>query len=148
VITLDGHTWVTFDDALVGPWVCERAGLKYAPERFTGIGRIKDGQIVAGVLYEDCNGASVYCHIAGEGNWANKHFLWLIFDYPFNQLGVRRITTTVCPNNVRSQKFTARLGFEVEAKLKDAHPEGDIWVFRMFKENCRWIEAKDAIQHV
>lgn len=140
VFTFDGHTTVTFDPEIVGPWVCERAGGKYIPGAFAAIGRIKDGRLVAGVLYENFNGANVFCHIAAEGNWANKRFMWLIFDYPFNQLNCKRITTTVSPENVTSQKFTSKLGFDVETKLKDAHPQGDIWVFRMFKDNCRWIK--------
>ncbi|MNK85369.1 hypothetical protein D3C87_1052460 [compost metagenome] len=114
--------------------------MTYVPGKFTAIGRIRDGQLVAGVLYEETNGANVFCHIAGEGAWANRHFLWLIFDYPFRQLGVRRISTVVEPTNTISQKFTEKLGFSVETKLKDAHPQGDLWVFCMFKDQCRWLE--------
>lgn len=140
IYTLDGHTWVTFDEDVVGPWVCERAGGQYMPGRFKAIGRVKEGKLIAGVLYEDTNGVNVFCHIAGEGRWANRHFLWLIFHYPFIQLGLKRITTVVEPQNVVSQEFTQRLGFELETKLKDSHPAGDLWVFRMFKDECRWLE--------
>lgn len=142
IYTLDGHTWVTFDEDIVGPWVCERAGGQYQPGRFKAIGRVKDGKIVAGVLYEDTNGVNVFCHIAGEGRWANRHFLWLIFHYPFVQLGLNRITTVIEPQNTVSQEFTQRLGFEIETKLKDSHPLGDLWVLRMFKRDCRWLEKK------
>lgn len=142
VCTLDGYTSVTFDADVVGPWVCQRAGGQYLPGKFSAIGRVKDGELIAGVLYEDTNGVNVFCHIAGEGRWANRHFLWLIFDYPFRQLGVSRITTVVEPQNTVSQEFTKRLGFEVETKLKDSHPQGDLWVFRMFKRDCPWLEKK------
>lgn len=140
ICTLDGHTWVTFDADVVGPWVCQRAGGQYIPGKFQAIGRVRDGELIAGVLYEGLNGANVFCHIAGEGRWANRHYLWLIFDYPFRQLGVRRITTVVEPLNTVSQKFTERLGFELETKMEDSHPDGDMWVFRMFKRDCRWLE--------
>lgn len=142
IYTLDNYTWVTFDEDIVGPWVCERAGGQYQPGRFKAIGRVKDGQLIAGVLYEDTNGVNVFCHIAGEGRWANRHFLWLIFHYPFVQLGLNRITTVIEPQNTVSQEFTQRLGFEVETKLKDSHPLGDLWVLRMFKRDCRWLEKK------
>lgn len=140
ILTFDSNTHITFDESIVGPWVHSRFGATYTPGHASAIGRVKDGKLIAGVTYENYNGANVFCSIAGEGNWANKRFLWLIFDYPFNQLNCRRITTTVNPGNVESQKFTEKLGFDVECKLKDAHPEGDMWVFRMFKENCRWIK--------
>lgn len=143
---LPGGTEVSFDASLIAPWVCSRADLQYKEGKYAAIGRIKDGQIVAGVLYEDYNGANVFCHIAAEGSWANKEFLWLIFDYPFNQLGVKRITTTVKPLNTVSQAFTAKLGFDVEAKLKDADPDGDLWIFRMFKDDCRWLRLENAIR--
>lgn len=139
VVQIKGNL-VTFDASLVAPWVFERAGGQYTPGCCSAIGRIKDGKLVAGVTYSDYNGASVVCGIAGEGSWANRGFLWLIFDYPFNQLGVRRITTFINPNNKVSQKFTLRLGFTLESTLKEAHPDGDMWVTRMFKHECKWIE--------
>lgn len=145
VVTLDGHTWVTFDHETVAPWVCERTGLEYKKDRFRAIGRLIDGKLVAGVLYEEFNGAQIVCHIAAEGKWANKHFLWLIFDYPFNQVGASRITTTVVDSNKKSQAFTKKLGFDLEYKMKSAHPDGDLWVFRMFKDDCRWLRNANAI---
>lgn len=142
VVTLDGHTFVTFDHELVGPWVCTRAGVEYQKGKFRAVGRVVDNNLVAGVLYEEFNGAQVVCHIAGEGNWANRHFLWLIFDYPFNQIGASRITTTVIDSNEKSQRFTKKLGFDLEFKMKAAHPSGDLWVFRMFKDDCRWLKER------
>lgn len=143
ICTLDGHTWVSFDEDVIGPWVCARAGGEYHKGRFKAIGRVKeDGQIMAGVLYEESNGVNVVCHIAAVGRWANKHFLWLIFHYPFVQLGVNRITTVIEPQNVKSLEFVKRLGFEFETSLKDSHPLGDMQIYRMFKRECRWLEQK------
>ena len=142
IYTLDGHTWVTFDENIVGPWVCERAGGQYMPGRFKAIGRVRDGKLIAGVLYEDTNGVNVFCHIAAEGRWANRHFLWLIFHYPFVQLGLKRITTVVEPQNKVSIEFTKNLGFTLETTLKDSHPAGDLHVFRMFKPECKWIKDR------
>lgn len=144
MIDIGADTLVTFDEAIVAPWVCHRSQTQYLPGKFSAIGRVKDGKLVAGVLYEDCNGANVVCHIAGEGRWANRKFLWLIFDYPFNQLQVNRITTTVNPDNKHSLDFTQRLGFKTEFLMKDAHPQGDVTVFRMFKAECEWLERKDG----
>lgn len=140
VLNIRGND-VTFDADVVGPWVFERAGGKFLPGCCTAIGLVKDGKIAAGVTYSDYNGASVVCGIAGEGRWANRGFLWLIFAYPFLQLKVKRITTFINPNNTVSKKFTLKLGFTLESTMKDAHPEGDMWMTCMLRNECKWIEV-------
>lgn len=131
---------ITFDAAVVGPWVCERAGGTWVPGRGTAIGLTKDGELVAGVLYEDWNGANVVCHIAGESGWARRSFLWMIFDYPFRQMKAKRITVPIASTNDRCMRFVRDLGFVHEFSLKEAHPEGDIELFVMRPDQCRWLE--------
>jgi RimJ/RimL family protein N-acetyltransferase len=82
-------------------------------------------------------------HMAATGLWANRHFLWLIFDYPFNQLHATRITVWVAEGNKVSRKFIVGLGFELESEMTHAHPSGSIFVYRMFKEDCRWLRGRD-----
>ena len=132
------------DADTLGPWVCARAGGSWISGRGTAIGWVKGDQIVAGVLYEDYNGANVVCHIAGEGNWANRQYLWTIFDYPFNQLNVKRITVPVADSNVKSKRFVEHLGFEKEAVLRDAHPDGDLIIYKMTADKCRWLGIKNG----
>lgn len=133
---------MVFDAERIGPWVCARAGGTWTPGRGTAIGRERNGQLIAGVLYEDFNHANIICHIAGVGNWLNREFLWTIFDYPFRQLKVKRITTPVAQSNIKSQRFTEHLGFELEARLQDAHPSGDLFIYRMMAADCRWLRLK------
>lgn len=137
---------IFFDANVIGPWVCARAGGTWTPGRGAAIGLIKGGQIRAGVLYEDYNKAHVICHIAGEGRWACKEFLWVIFDYPFTQLNVRRITVPVASSNTTARNFVEKLGFELEAILQGAHPDGDILVYKMTADQCRWLGLSDATE--
>lgn len=130
------------DADIVGPWVCERSGGTWVKGRGTAIGKIQDGQLVAGVLYEDWNGANVVCHIAGDGNWATREYLNVIFDYPFNQLKVKRITTPVASTNIKSINLVTRMGFTLECTLAQANPDGDIHLFRMWREECKYIRGK------
>lgn len=108
-----------------------------------GIGWQRGGYLVAGVAYADWNGPNVVCHIASDGSrrWATRQYLWTIFDYPFNQLGVKRITVCVGEGNSASRRFVQHLGFGLESTLLDAHPTGDLLVYSMFKEQCKWISA-------
>lgn len=133
---------IVLDASRIGPWVCERAGGTWVAGRGTAIGQERNGEIISGVLYEDYNGANVICHIAGVGRWATRKFLRVIFDYPFRQLGVKRITVPVASSNEKCVRFVQHLGFTLEACLKDAHPDGDILIYRMMAHECRWLELK------
>lgn len=134
---------LTFDAEIVGPWVVARGGGDWFPGRGTAIGKLNEkGELVAGVLYEDYNGANIVCHIAGVGNWATKDFLNIIFDYPFNQLGVKRITAPNASDSHASINLVKRMGFELECTLSQATPRGDLLLFRMFRDDCRYIKGK------
>ena len=111
-----------------------------------GIGWQRGGQLVAGVAYADWNGPNVVCHIASDRSrrWLTRQYLWTIFDYPFNQLGCKRITVCIGQGNADSVKFVQHLGFQLETTLESAHPTGDLLVWRMFKDQCRWISQDFA----
>jgi RimJ/RimL family protein N-acetyltransferase len=110
--------------------------------RGSAIGRVVDGELVAGVLYEDWNGTNVVCHIAGDGNWASRLFLGVIFDYPFNQLNVKRLTVPVSSVNAKSINLVTRMGFELECTLEQATPDGDLHLFRMWRDDCKFLRGK------
>ena len=132
------------DAERVGPWVCERAGGAWVKGRGTAIGRLVDGELVAGVLYEDFTGANIVCHIAGVGNWATRKFLGVIFQYPFIQLKCRRITVPVASDNQKSICMVKKMGFELECVLEQANPNSDILLFRMFASQCKYLEERYA----
>lgn len=107
------------------------------------IGWERNGRLVAGVVYADYNGPNVWCHIASEGShWLTRRYLWAIFDYPFNQMNVKRITCPVGEGNSKSRRFVEKLGFKAETTLRAAHPTGDLLLYSMFKESCRWIGSE------
>lgn len=103
---------------------------------------------IAGVAYAEWNGVNVVCHIASDGSkrWLNRQYLWTIFDYPFNQLGARLITACVGQGNSASRRFVEHLGFEEEARVRGAHPTGDLLVYTLRKPRCRWLALKGS-QH-
>lgn len=100
--------------------------------------------IVAGVVYNDYNGANVNMHVASDGGkrWLTRQFLWTCFDYPFNQLKVKRVTALIGEGNADAIRFNRHVGFELEARLRDAHPTGDMLVFILRKPQCRWLNLK------
>ena len=122
-------------------WIAKRTNEYGSFGGAQAIGWERNGSLVAGVAYADWNGPNVVCHIASDGsrNWATKSYLWTIFGYPFTQLGCKRITVCVGDGNNDSKRFVRHLGFELEATLVEAHPSGDLLVFRMFRQDCRFI---------
>lgn len=131
-------------DAVIGPWVHRRIGGEWRPD-MPAIGAIRDGRVAAGVTFENYNGANVFAHIAGEGRWADRHVLFHFFSYPFDRLGVFRVTAPVMSSNEQGARFCLKAGFRPEATLSGAAGDGgDIILFRMFRHECRWIGGNDG----
>ncbi|MFZ6813528.1 GNAT family N-acetyltransferase [Undibacterium sp. Rencai35W] len=98
------------------------------------------GEIVCGVVFEDYNRASACIHVAGIGKyWLSRTFLYAVFDYAFNQLKLKRLTGLVAQGNDAAYNFDLHLGFKLEHVLKDAHPNGDIYLLVMRPEDCRYL---------
>lgn len=126
-------------------WVAKRTNEFGSFGTEVGIGWMRRGKLVAGVAYADWNGVNVVCHIAAEGkHWATREYLSTIFDYPFRQLKVGRITVCVGEGNIASRRFVEHLGFELEAPLEKAHPTGDLLVYRMREPQCRYLREPYA----
>ena len=115
----------------------------------TGLGWVKDGKIVAGVMYEEFTEASIHATIVIEEPMV-KGFVHKIFDYPFNQLGVDKIIVQANTSNAESVNLAKRLGFTEEGMIKGAYLDGDRIILTMTKDECKWLKelqneiSKDA----
>ena len=112
-------------------------------EGMKGIGLEKDGELIAGALYEGFNGQNVWAHLAGAPGrrWMTRQFLWYGFHYPFNEMGVKRISGYVNASNTDARRLNEHLGYQEEARLKGAAPDGgDVILYVMWRENCRFLE--------
>lgn len=125
-------------DHSAGHWVARRTFGGYFEEKSRSLGLKKDGEFVAGVIYENFNRRSIMCHIAITGRMT-PFFLFAIFDYPFNVCNVEKIIVPVTSNNLESLKLVKKMGFAEEARLKDADPRGDIILLTMLKKDCRFL---------
>lgn len=121
-------------------WVAEGVNARYAPGD-TAIGWLDaSGQLAAGILYTDYTRACIA--LTGRVvNPAAVHRRWLFaaFDYPFNQLGVKRLISIISSSNIRSILTSERLGWQRETTLADYFPDGDGIVYVMRREDCRWL---------
>jgi RimJ/RimL family protein N-acetyltransferase len=85
-------------------------------------------------------------HIAADPSkrWMNREYLWFVFYFPFVQLGVTKIIAPVESTNEVCSRFVEHIGFTLEATLKDCAPKGDMLIYTMKPDQCRWLNLKDA----
>lgn len=103
----------------------------------------KDEKLRGGVIYSRYTDVSIFMHVAGfMPNWFNREFLWMCFDYPFNQLHVRQVVGLVNSQNTHTLRFASKLGFAVAAIIKDVYANGHEVVLVMHRGQCRWLDKE------
>lgn len=129
---------------VAGRWVGEGARVPWTPVS-TAVGSMRGGKLVAGILYDGYTGASIAIHARVTGpESVTRDWLFAIFDYPFNQLKVKRVTGIVSSANTRAIRGIQHLGLEYEVTLRDYFRDGDGLVYVMRKENCHWLRYSPA----
>lgn len=107
-----------------------------------GLGLEREGDLIAGVLYEGYTGHNIWMHVAAEPGkrWLNKEFLRSCFIYPFVQLGCDRVSGWVEGSNEDAKRFDEHLGFKQEAVLRGAARDGgDVILYVMWRDECRFL---------
>ena len=137
-------TIVCGQDEHVAAFVAKQIGMGGKFGSCVGIGLEEDGELIAGVVFDDYNGSNISMHVGAipGKRWMTKEYLWYCFYYAFEEAKVKRITGVVEEENITAQKFDEHLGFELETTLKDAGRSGDLLIYRMFKEDCRFLRMK------
>jgi RimJ/RimL family protein N-acetyltransferase len=129
------------DKVRVGEWVFARTGGKFLPEIAQAIGLEKDGELIAGAVFESWNGAVVYGHLAIANKYGiNREFLKFNFQYVFNQLKAKKLIGMVASTNTDAIKLDENFGYVLEATIKDGVPNGDMLIYTMTKEQCRFLK--------
>lgn len=135
---------IVSDPPRVWEFVRQYAKVQYV-HGMKALGLEKDGELVAGVLYEGFTGNNVWMHVGAIPGraWLIRRYLRYTFQYPFDELGVRRITGYVEASNEEARRFNEHLGFRPEAVLKGAASDGgDVILYVMWREDCRYVDPK------
>jgi RimJ/RimL family protein N-acetyltransferase len=103
------------------------------------------GKLLGGVIFQDCTGpgGSISIHAAGFlPKWLNRGMLWHMFEFPFNTVGVKKVIGHVPVNNYNSTRLCLHVGFTLETTIADVYPgpNGDLFIFSMYREACRWLD--------
>lgn len=139
---------IRIDDVHAIRLLAQSAHIQFVPRLHHCIARYSENdKLMGGTLYTDYWGGSVGCHFAGfHPGWINRELLWLGFDYPFNQLKVKKLFGLIPEWNVQSRNTALRLGFKIEYLTEDVFNRDDgingMYLTSMRREDCKWLDMK------
>lgn len=144
-------------DPAVASWVCRHLKLKPFPEGlYRGIGIVHEGKDIGGVIWhnyhEDNFGKPLLIEVTLatiDKRWATRHNIHELFQYPFRQLGVRRVQATCHRKAKRVRTALRKLGFSFEGIVREAHPQGgDAAHYSILRNECFWLKEHGKISTV
>lgn len=101
---------------------------------------VEDDRILGVVVYDGFTPYDVNMHIVIEDKrCVSRRILKAVFDYPFNQLRLQRVTGLVPESNIAALAFDLRLGFVKEGRKRFALGDEDELILGMTREICPWL---------
>ena len=132
---------------VLGPWAWKLMGCStWTPEGKSALGELdEDGTPLWAAIYDHYEpSGSIQIHIAIDNpKTVTRQAIKQVFEYPFYQLGVKKVIGIVNSENTQALSFDLRLGFQIEHVIKDAYDRGDMYILSMTPEQCRWIRGKN-----
>ena len=131
-------------DYVLANWITER--IPYAeslePCRCIGFRRRSDGKILYGGAFNEFRGRDVQYHAAcDDPKVLTRSRIALLFEYPFVQLGVERISCVIAASNSRSRRVVEGLGWVYEGTVRKFYADNeDGCIYGMLREECRWLD--------
>lgn len=128
-----------------GEMVMASIGSKFAPVNMQVISRSENGVFRGGVVYENWTGegGSILVHVAAmDKHWINRDMLWVMFDYPFNQLKVNQAFCQVAGKNEECLRFCRSVGWSEVIRLEAVFPDDDMILMRLWRKDCRFLNLK------
>lgn len=135
---------IIFDHERVSAWVAEKTGASAGWGSASSLGLAEGNELVAGVVFNNyVKDGRCSMHCAGLGKyWLNRMFLWMCFDYVFNQLNCNVILNSVDADNEASIRFTSHIGFTQIARVEGGAGDCDLLLFKMLRKDCKWLTMK------
>jgi hypothetical protein len=134
---------IRFNEIGHGVEIAKLSGGFFNPVSDHCISRVTpEGNLRGGVVYSGYTGrgGSVGMHAAGlDPRWISRDLLWVCFDYPFNQLAVKKIFGQVPASKPDVLDFDLALGFKYVTTIEDVYPDGDMILLAMYREDCRFL---------
>lgn len=102
--------------------------------------RYDDGNLAGVAVFTGLGKGNVFLHVASVSPlWFGPEFCRAMFSYAFHILKCRRITASIAADNSACLRLARRVGFREEGHLR-GFDFGDLKMFGMLKEECKWVE--------
>src|SRR5436190_1765225 len=133
-----------FNDPIAIRAIQQATSVGFKPSRDQCVARFdKTGKLLGGVFFTDFNIVSVQVHIAGfVDDWIDRSILWVAVDWPYNKLGVNKMLAPVRASNWKCIAFCSHFGFNIEARIRDVFPDGDLLVLSLYKSDCKFLNMR------
>lgn len=126
------------NEAIAG-FLEDKLQVKISPP-FTAFGFVSnDNRPMCAVLFNDYNQSNMEMTIYAEAGGITRQVLKYLANYVFNKSKCRRLTVRTKRRNKRVLQLAPRYGFKYECIAKNFYPDDDAVVFRMLKEDCRFL---------
>lgn len=129
------------DKERVGDWVAARVEQTASWGSFYAMGIEQNGELVAGIVINNFNGANATSHIAvAKPTRELPELIRHTCLYAFKQCGLKRLTGMVPASKQKVLAFDKHLGFEEEFVMPCAAADGGALIFLvMWPDKCRWL---------
>lgn len=126
----DTAQWVLEGIPKVAQWV----------DGFKSLAAYEDGELLGAVVYDSFTPYECCIHVRlHKPGCKVPEVLRAVFAYPFEQLGLKRITGLVGANNDKGKELCRWLGFRFEGVKREGLGDEDEVIFGMTKNECPWI---------
>lgn len=128
----------------IAKWVLERIRSKGRFfDDYKAIGVFDDETLLGAVIYDGFTAKDCELHIClVDSRCVTRRVIRAVFDYPFRQLSLERVSANVLASNERSHEFVQRLGFVLEG-VKRMKTE-NVLMYGLQRHECRWLERNSA----
>lgn len=133
-----------FNDRDHGIAIAELSGARFKPGFDIAIARVRRDKLIGGVIFTDYTGESIHMHTASwDEHWVNRDLLFVTFDYPFNQLGVKRIFARAKESNYEALRFIRHCGFRDVARIEGVYKHNIAQIVMCVERSeCRFFGIK------
>lgn len=126
-------------DAHIAQWAAENLGVEISPP-FIAIGIVDESGLRGGIVYNHYNRFDIEMSIFGPG-CMRRGIIRAALSYPFDQLGVLRVSAQTRRDNKSMRAMLPRLGFKFEG-VRERHygpnRRDDAFLFGLPRERNKW----------
>jgi len=150
LLPLTAQTSLLVDKRII-EWVANRihtaSDNDWRKQNAEALGIVYKGELIAGVIYHNyfpCYKNIELSMAATSPKWAQRTSIRALLDYPFNQLGVQRVTTLTPKKNQRAIKFNLGIGFQIEGDMRQGYGDDDMIIAGLLRKDAvqrGWIDG-------